>query len=29
MPFIVKLALGWSHVLHCDAGIEEESYPSW
>ena len=29
MPFMVMLALGWSHALHGDAGIEEESYPSW
>ena len=29
MSFMVMLALGWSHALHGDAGIEEESCPSW
>ena len=29
MPFMVMLALRRSHILHGDAGIVEESYPSW
>ena len=29
MSFMVMLALGRSHILHGDAGIEEESCPSW
>ena len=29
MSLMVMLALGRSHVLHGDAGIGEESCPSW